>query len=1099
MPPSDDTTNRVPTPAKSAESLALPSFANLFWLTLLVAALVIADASLWALGKNELRSWFGWNLSFLAAIVGGARFIYHAVSDLLDGKFGTDLALAFAVVAALLLGENWVAAEVVLIALIGESLEAITFRRTQVELSRLLALQPATVQLQQNGQAVDVPLGRVQPGDIAVVRPGERIPIDGEIVLGHTSVDQSTLTGESVPVDKEIGGEVFAGTLNQFGLVHVRVDRVGTKSLLGQVLQIVSDSRKNKAQVERLADRMTRYFLPAVLVLAAATFVVDNLSQIRIWVGWDTGTVGNWQWMPTLAVLVVSCPCALVLATPAAMLAALAWLARRGVLVRGGAVIERLAAVTHIAFDKTGTLTRGQLHVAEWVALEGADAERVIRLAAAAEQGSEHLIGQAILQYAREHQIELGRLIEAESLPGAGVKACVSALVADAIPSEVLVGNRRLHVERSIPISQVAEQALHRLETAGLTPLLVSENGAVIGVMGVGDTVRPEAAQTIEELRSLGIANFAVLSGDRPSTVRAVAAGLGIDRFAAELRPTEKANWLADWSDNSVANLQTSEKSKKSKNQICVAMVGDGVNDAPALATCDVGIALRSIGSEIAAEAADVILLGDPLRPLPNIVRLARETVRVIYQNVILFAFAVNFLGVILTAWILPNWSEVWRQRSPAAAALFHQLGSLLVLLNAMRLIWFERWQASWFSKLESGLSQIAMIPWEQTAAVRSAFGRVWQLRHALGRFAVFAALLAYLTQVVIFVQPDEVAVVKRFGRVQSILPPGPHLRLPPPFDLVLREQPLRARTIEIGWNRISGTTTANTIEWNSPHAMGSSPNLQAEPLWMTGDRSLVELAVTIQYRLSDVKAFRFATREPERLLGAIAESIVREIVASQPLLAPASASPSSVELLSIGRIALESKIAERLQQRTAAIGLGVEILPRGVCVQDVHPPQQVVDAFRDVSTAFKERERMKNEGESYRRDKLIQAGGETIWRELSPESAALSSEQWTKLRPDLAGEAFVEITAAESFAQERRAAATGDAAAFVKEQLAQSAAPQLAQWRLFMDTISVALADKPKILLDRTSDGRRHLFLGFPRDKTPAMALPQAPNNPDE
>jgi regulator of protease activity HflC (stomatin/prohibitin superfamily) len=479
---------------------------------------------------------------------------------------------------------------------------------------------------------------------------------------------------------------------------------------------------------------------------------------------------------------------------------------------------------------------------------------------------------------------------------------------------------------------------------------------------------------------------------------------------------------------------------------------------------------------------------------------LARETVRVIYQNVILFAFAANFLGVVLTAWILPTWSDAWRQRAPVAAALFHQIGSLLVLLNAMRLIWFERWQTSWLSKLESAITHIATVPWTQTESARGTLVRAWQLRGALARLAVFAALLAYFTQVVVFVQPDEVAIVKRFGRVQAVLPPGPHLRLPPPFDIVMREQPRRARTLEIGWQRSPVTSRgANAIEWNSPHAVAASQDSQEEPLWMTGDRSLLELAVTIQYRLSDVKAFRFATREPERLLEAMAESVVREVVASQPLLASTSSSLADTELLSLGRSVLEVKIAQRLQQRTAALGLGVEILTSGVCVQDVHPPLQVVDAFRDVSTAFKERERMKNEGESYRRDKLIQAAGETVWSELSTQAGGLSPEQWTSLRPELAGEAFVEITAAESFAQDRQAAAVGDAAAFTKEQVAQAAAPQLAQWRLFMDTIGTALANKPKILLDRTSAGRRHLFLNFPRDKSPPlMQLPER-TNPDE
>lgn len=1083
-------------------ALTLPSFAGLYWLTVLIAALVATDVLCWLLGYESLRSPLGWNLSFIAALLGGARFIYHAAAGLLGGKLGTDLALALALLAALVLNEHWVAAEVVLIALVGESLEAITFRRTQRELRKLLELQPAVARVQRDNQVIDVPLDDVRPGEIVVIRPGERIPVDGQVMVGRSSVDQSTLTGESVPVDKDVGAEVFAGTLNQFGALEVRVTRVGEQSTLGQVLSIVAAARKNKANVERLVDRLTRYFLPVVLLLAAATFIFTNGEALRRAIRGESLAISSWEWMPTLAVLVVSCPCALVLATPAAMLAALAWLARRGVLVTGGAALERLASVMHFAFDKTGTLTEGRLRVAQCLGLHGTDPAKVLQLAAAAEQASEHLIAQAILQAAREQKIDVPPLTEFEALPGAGVTARLAAATNSAPDRALLVGNRRLQSERGVVISAEVDAAVRQLEESGLTPLLVSENGKVLGAIGVGDTIRPEGAEVIRQLRALGIRGFALLSGDRPSMVSAVAKAVGIERYAAELRPTEKANWIADWGLEEAAEGASRETCRVRG----IAMVGDGVNDAPALATADVGIALRSVGSEIAAEAGDVILLGDPLRPLPSVVGLARETVRVIYQNVVLFAFAVNLLGIALTAWIMPAWSDAWRQRSPVAAALFHQLGSLLVLLNAMRLLWFERWQLSWLGRLEGAAGDWIVQHWQRLEPVRGGCSIAWRLRYPLLRLGTLVAMLVYLTQIVVFVQPDEVAIVKRFGGVHAILPPGPHLRLPPPFDEIQREQPARTRTTDVGLRRDSTAKNENdngleptAIEWNSSHLPSGVARNEDETLFMTGDRSLVELAVTIQYRVSDLKAFRFSTRDPERLLGAVAESVVREVVSTQPLLVQASATGLESELLSRGRGPLETEIGERLQLRLNELSLGVEILPHGVCLQDVHPPLPVVDAFRDVSAAFKERERMKNEADAYRRDKLIQAGGELAWREFSPETTELTDELWSKLRPALSGEAFAAITAAESFAVDRKALAAGDATAFLKQQAAHASQPRLTQWRLLMDTVSVALANKPKLLLDQSTDGRRHLFLGFPNGVAPNLLAPQEPSMPPE
>lgn len=1051
-------------PPTDPSSFRLPTFRALFLLTALVVALVAADLLLWWMGRGSLVP-FGWNLAFIAALIGGARFVYHSLTELLEGRLGADLALAVALVAALLLGESWVAAEVVLIALIGESLEAITFRRSQRELRQLLALQPSLAHVRRGEQIRDLALTEVVPGDVAIVRPGERIPVDGRVINGCGAVDESSLTGEPIPAEKSVGSEVFAGTLNQLGSLDVEVTRVGQDAVLGQVLRIVSDARRNKASFERLVDRFAKYFLPAVLLLAGLTFVATNRQRLQAELTSDSTAPVAWRWMPTLSVLVVACPCALILATPAAMMASLAWLARRGVVATGGAALERLAVVTHLAFDKTGTLTQGHPCLAECVPLAGVDVSDVIRFAAAAEQRSEHLVARAILQAAaekypnQEQNLKLPPVTDFAALPGAGVRATVTDSNRSVV---VLVGTPRLMLEHEVAVPLEAENELVRLEQLGLSSMFVCVDGRIVGALGIGDPLRPEAREVIAGLRSAGIQEFAILSGDRLAPVRAAAQALGIERYAAELRPAEKANWLADWSGSTN----------------CVAMVGDGINDAPALATADVGIALRGVGSEIAAEAADVILLGEPLRPLPDVIRMARQTERVIYQNVVLFAFGVNLLGIALTAWIMPNWSAAWEANSPIAAALFHQAGSVLVLLNSMRLLWGRRLERSWLGRFENWIWNGCLAGWERCRPLRSRAGWAWNNRIPLLRIAAFLLLLAYLAQIVVFVGPDEVGVVRRFGKVQAVLLPGPHLRLPPPFDWITREQPNRVRTLEIGPRRGASETA---VEWGSTHGATTTANDGNEFLLMTGDQSLVELAATIQYRIRDIRSFRFGVREPDRVLRAIAEAVLREAVAERPLLA--AKEKCDDELLTRGRSRLESQVQLRLQSQADALQLGIEVLPSGVCLQDVHPPLAVVAAFRDVSSAYKEMERMRNEGDAYRRDKLIQSGGEAAWRELSKDGCEFNDEMWHKLQPDLAGEAASELNGARAFAVEREQTAAGDAAGFSLQQAAHAAAPRITEWRLFMDAWEKSLAGKRKLLLDREAAGRRHMLLGLPKE----------------
>ncbi|MFV1967728.1 MAG: cation-translocating P-type ATPase family protein, partial [Pirellulaceae bacterium] len=688
--------------------------------------------------------------------------------------------------------------------------------------------------------------------------------------------------------------------------------------------------------------------------------------------------------------------------------------------------------------------------------------------------------------------ISISDVEEFQALPGAGVIARIAG--ATQAPVVLLVGNRRLILENEIPVGADVDDALERFERAGQSSLLVAVDGKVAGAIAIRDTVRSEAAGIVAELRQLGIDEMVLLTGDRSAAAHQVAQSVGIERVVAELRPDEKANWLADWCREGGTTALPR-----------VAMVGDGVNDAPALATADVGLALGGVGSDIAAEAGDLILMGDPLSPLPGLVRLSRETVRIIRQNIFVFAFGVNLLGVVLTGWIMPTWSEAWMSRSPVAAALFHQVGSVLVLLNAMRLLWFEHRDRSWLGRLETAVSARS-AQWLSWLHPLRDFARwTWRFRAAWVRLVLVLVVGGYLTQIFVFVQPDEVALVKRFGRFHAILPPGPHLRLPPPWDTITREKPQRVRTVLIGLQQrgggedglsasgVTSTTTPAPIGWSSLHQVAESRDEDVAQL-LTGDQSLVELLGTVQFSVSDLVRFRFGVREPERVLQAVAEGMLREVVAAHPLLNSDSGDGESDEILAGGRGSLEQQVRDRLQERVEALQLGIEILPQGVCLQDLHPPRNVVNAFRDVSSAFKEKERMRNEAAAYYREKLIQAAGKTAWRALSETAGELDDEQWSalwqKLQPDLAGEAVAEINGARAFAEERTRLAEGEAVRFQQKEAAHAGEPRLTELRLFLDALAASMPGKRKLILDPRHVGRRHLLMGLPTGST-TQALP--------
>jgi P-type Cu+ transporter len=974
----------------------------LYLLTGVMGLLIGGGVVFGALGWETGRAPGGIALVLVAAILGAGRIVYGALEALVHGRIGADIALAQACLAALVIGQPFVAAEVVFIALVGEVLEAITFERTQRAIHRLLDQTPRTARVRRDGVEREIPAGQVVVGDLVIVRVGERVPVDGPVVAGRSTVDQAALTGESLPVDKGAGDPVYTGTFNQFGVIEVRAEKVGHETTLGQVLRLAAEAQHRKSPLERTADRLARYFLPVVEAVAGLTLAAGYL------LGWPD------VWFRTVAVLVVACPCALILATPAAVLASMAWLARHGVLIKGGAAIERLADCDTFAFDKTGTLTLGRPEPASVVALGGASEAELLRLAAGAEASSRHPLAAVVVQEAARRGIEPAPAADIQALPGVGVSARCKLEEED--ERTVLVGNRRLLAERGVMLDTEAEAALDALDARGETPLIVAIEGRVAGLLGARDAVRPEAHDVIHDLKHLRITEIALLTGDRAPAARVVAKKTHIKTVEAELPPADKARWIEERQD---AGRR-------------VAMVGDGINDAPALARAHVGIALGGIGTDLAAEAGDLIVLGDPLHILPDLVKLSRATVMVIRQNIIGFAFGLNAVAMA---------SAALGVLGPVPAAILHQAGSLLVLLNAMRLLAFGDWAdiapvrglralGAAVGRLDDRL--------DPGRAVERLLARWWVLA-ALG---LLACLMVYATWGWTAIGPGEVGLVRRQGRFVGLLQPGLHLRRPPLFERVTRLEPRRVRSLEIGF-RTERPEASGAVQWESSHGRDVAAREEDEALLLTGDGQLVELAATAQYRLDDARpeallAFAFAVADAETALRPLAESAVRTVVGRRPL----------DPLLTSARHEAEVAAARLLQERASAYGLGLVVT--GVAFQDVHPPLPVVDSYRDVSRAESDRQRRINEGNTYRAEALARAQGQ----------------------------AAPTVNRAEADCKARVARASGESDAFRALLSARAPFPALTDHRLYWEAIATALESKPKVVFDPDPARRRHLII---------------------
>jgi Cd2+/Zn2+-exporting ATPase len=580
-----------------------------------------------------------------AATVSGAwTIVPRAVAALRSRVLDMNVLMLVAVIGAAIIGEWFEAATVVFLFALAQLLEARSMDRARGAIRALMDLTPADALVRRDGGEVSISVEDVRVGETVIVRPGEKIAVDGTVLSGTSFVNQAPVTGESLPVDKGPGDEVFAGTINGRGALDVAVTRPRRDTTLARIIHLVERAQSERAPTQAFVDRFARVYTPIVLGLAVIVAIVPPLVAGGGFLDW---------FYRALVLLVISCPCALVISTPVSIVSALAGAARRGVLIKGGIHLERTGSVRCVAFDKTGTLTRGRVAVADVTPLDGVPPSEILSLAAALETRSEHPIGKAIVLRARADGLPVAAPDRFEALPGLGAHGEVGS-------TDVLVGNHRL-IEARGWCSPAIDAHLDRLAASGRTAVLVARNGSVIGIIAVEDQARATARETVELLRDHGVAHVALLTGDNAAAANALAAELGVDEVGAELLPENKVDAV---------------RALKAKYGT-VAMVGDGVNDAPALAAADVGIAMGVAGTDAALETADVALMADELLKIPYAVRLSRRTLRIMRGNI---AFSLVFKAAFLVLAVV-GLATLWM------AVVADMGASLVVIANSLRLL----------------------------------------------------------------------------------------------------------------------------------------------------------------------------------------------------------------------------------------------------------------------------------------------------------------------------------------------------------------------------------------------------------------------------
>lgn len=540
---------------------------------------------------------------------------------------------------------------IITLILLGKTLEAISKGRTGEAIKKLMGLAPKTAIIIEDGKEKEISIDEVEIGDIIVVKPGGKIPVDGSVIEGHTAIDESMLTGESMPVNKKAGDPVYTASLNTTGTIRFRAEKIGSDTALAQIIKLVEDAQGSKAPIAQMADIVSGYFVPVVCVIA-----------VLAGIGWYIGT-GNIELALTIftAVLVIACPCALGLATPTAIMVGTGKGAENGILIKGGEALETAHKIDTIIFDKTGTITEGKPTVTDVLTVEGVEKNQLLQITASAEKGSEHPLGQAIVHGAEDMGLQMLAMEHFESLTGRGIEAKMEG-------QTVLAGNRKLMEERNISLSPL-EAASDKLAEEGKTPMYVALDGKLSGIVAVADVVKQSSRDAIRELHNMGI-EVAMITGDNKKTASAIARQVGIDQVLAEVLPQDKSN--------EVKKLQAQGRK--------VAMVGDGINDAPALAQADIGIAIGS-GTDVAMESADIVLMRSDLMDVPTAILLSKKTIRNIKQN-LFWAFGYNVIGIPIAAGVLHLFGGPLLNPIFAAAAM--SLSSVSVLTNALRLKRFK-------------------------------------------------------------------------------------------------------------------------------------------------------------------------------------------------------------------------------------------------------------------------------------------------------------------------------------------------------------------------------------------------------------------------
>lgn len=574
--------------------------------------------------------------AWVTIVISGIPLLYLAIWRIIHNpgisKISSALLICIAMFAAIYIRDLFAAGEVAFIMAIGALLEEATTKRARKGLKNLISLTPAKGRRLKDGKEEMIPAEEIKQGDILRILPGETIPADGKIISGETSVDQSVMTGESLPVDKGVGEDVFCGTINRFGSIDISATNIGEDSSLQKLIRMVQDAENKQAPMQRIADKIASWLVPAALLIAVGAYIF-------------TGNI-----VTAVTVLVVFCPCALVLATPTAIMAAIGQATKHGVIIKSGEALEKMGRVDTIAFDKTGTLTYGRLDVSDILSFDDSISEtKLLSLAASAETKSEHPLGKAIVACAKSKEVEIVESTSFKMMTGKGIYAEVEDF-------KLLCGNEKFLIENGVSIESDIQSVLDRLRTQGKASILIADEKKCFGLIALSDVLRPEAKDMVSRLADMQTKTV-LLTGDNRKTANYFAEQVGISEVRSELLPEEKVQNIED--------LQTKN------HKVC--MIGDGVNDAPALKTADVSVAMGSMGSDIAVDAADIALMSDDISKIPYLKRLSNATVKTIKASIAL-SMCINFVAIVLSLMGI---------LTPTTGALVHNAGSCFVVLIA--------------------------------------------------------------------------------------------------------------------------------------------------------------------------------------------------------------------------------------------------------------------------------------------------------------------------------------------------------------------------------------------------------------------------------